>query len=103
IRALPPQTLLDRLDQRLKLLTGDAQDLDQRQRTLRATIEWSYDLLSDDEKVLFARLSVFVEGCRLDAAEAVCDPEGELAVDLLDGLTSLVEKNLLRQKEDPDG
>ena len=103
VRALSPQALLSRLDQRLKLLTGGAQDLDERQQTLRATIEWSYELLSDEEKTLFARLGVFAGGCRLDAAEAVCDPERELNLDLLDGLTSLVEKSLLHQKEDPDG
>jgi predicted ATPase len=103
IRVLPPQALLSRLDQRLKLLTGGAKDLPTRQQTLRGTIEWSYELLSGEEKMLFARLSVFVGGCRLDAAEAVCGPEGELGIDLLDGLTSLLEKNLVRQREDPDG
>ena len=74
MRALPPPALLRRLDQRLRLLTGGAQDLDERQRTLRATIEWSYDLLLDEEKALFARLGVFVGGCRLEAAEALCEP-----------------------------
>jgi predicted ATPase/class 3 adenylate cyclase len=103
VRALSPQALLSRLDQRLKLLTGGAQDLDKRQQTLRATIEWSYELLSEEEKILFARLGVFAGGCRLDAAEAVCDPKRELNLDLLDGLTSLVEKSLLHQKEEPDG
>jgi predicted ATPase len=103
VRALPPQTLLARLDQRLKLLTGGPEDLDERQRTLRATIAWSYQLLSDEEKTLFSRLSVFVGGCRLDAAEAVCNLGDEPEIDLVDGLTSLVEKNLVRQKEDPDG
>jgi tetratricopeptide (TPR) repeat protein len=103
VRVLPPQALAKRLDQSLKLLTGGAQDLDERQRTLRATIEWSYDLLADEEKALFARLGVFLGGCRIEAAEAVCDPEGALGVDVFDGLTALVEKSLVRQKEDPDG
>ena len=102
IRALPPRTLLSRLDHRLKLLTGGAHDLEERQRTLRATIEWSYDLLSDPEKELFARLGVFAAGCRVEAAEAVSEPE-DSGEDVLDGLNSLVEKSLLRQKEDLDG
>jgi predicted ATPase/class 3 adenylate cyclase len=102
VRVLPPKTLLSRLDHRLKLLTGGALDLDERQRTLRATIDWSHDLLSQPEQRLFARLGVFAGGCRLEAAEAVCDNEID-GQDILDGLTSLVEKNLLRQKEDPDG
>lgn len=102
VRALPPQALLSRLDRRLKLLTGGAQDLEERQRTLRATIGWSYDLLSEEEKTLFARLAVFLGGCRIDAAEEVCGSDSKLGVDLLDGLTSLVEKNLVRQKEDAD-
>ena len=103
VRALTPAALLRRLDQRLKLLTGGAQDLDERQRTLRATIEWSHDLLLEDEKVLFARLGSFVGGCRLEAAEALCDPDGSLETDVLDGLGSLLEKSLLRRREDPDG
>jgi len=100
IRTLPPPALLRRLDQRLKLLTGGAQDLDERQRTLRATIEWSFELLAEAERELFAQLGVFVGGSRLDAAEGLCDP---LTVDLLDGLQSLVEKSLLRQRADADG
>src|SRR5690348_9590868 len=103
VRTLPPQALLNRLDQRLQLLTGGAQDLDERQRTLRATIEWSYDLLLGEEKTLFARLACFVGGCRIDAADALCDPDGSLGLDVLDGLGSLVEKSLLRQRPDPDG
>jgi predicted ATPase/class 3 adenylate cyclase len=99
IRSLPPAALLRRLDQRLKLLTGGAQDLDERQRTLRATIEWSYELLPEAERELFAQLGVFVGGSRLDAAEALCDSIG---IDLLDGLHSLVEKSLLRQRADAD-
>ncbi len=101
VRALTPAALLRRLDQRLKLLTGGAQDLDERQRTLRATIEWSHDLLLEDEKVLFARLGSFVGGCRLEAAEALCDPDGSLETDVLDGLGSLLEKSLLRRRDGP--
>jgi predicted ATPase/class 3 adenylate cyclase len=103
VRTLTPPALLRRLDQRLTLLTGGAQDLDERQRTLRGTIEWSHDLLLAKEKALFARLGVFVGGCRLEAAEAVCDHDGLFGSELLDCLDSLVEKSLLRQRADSDG
>jgi predicted ATPase/class 3 adenylate cyclase len=103
IRALSPEALGRRLDQRLSLLTGGARDADERQRTLRATIEWSYDLLANEEKSLFGRLSVFTGGCRPDAAEAVGNPGGELGIDTMDGLASLVDKSLLRQRNDADG
>jgi predicted ATPase/class 3 adenylate cyclase len=87
-RALSPGQILDRLSQRLDLLRG-GRDADPRQQTLRATIEWSYDLLSEDERQLFRRLSVFAGGCSLDAAEDVADAD-------LDTLQSLLEKSLLR-------
>jgi predicted ATPase/class 3 adenylate cyclase len=103
VRVLAPRALLGRLDQAMRLLIGGAQDLDERQRTLRATIDWSHDLLAPEEKALFMRLGVFVGGCRVEAAEAVVDPDGELGLGLLDGLSSLVEKSLLRQREDSDG
>jgi predicted ATPase len=89
VKALSPEQILDRLEQRLPLLTGGARDAPERQRTLRATIEWSYELLSAEERALFARLSVFAGGCTLDAAEEVCEAD-------LDTLQSLVEKSLLR-------
>jgi predicted ATPase/DNA-binding SARP family transcriptional activator len=101
VRALPPQVLLRRLDRRLILLTGGAQDLDERQQTLRATIDWSYRLLVSDEQELFARLAVFVGGCRIEAAEAVCDPAR--TGDVVNGLEALVESSLLDQREDADG
>ena len=72
-KLLSPQALLARLEQRLDLLTGGPRDLPARQQTLRATIDWSYDLLGPDEQTLFARLAVFAGGCTLDAAEAVCE------------------------------
>ena len=103
IRVLPPPALLRRLDQRLKLLTGGSHDLDERQRTLRATIEWSYELLDEQERMFLRRLGVFVGGCTIDAAEAVCNFDGELGLDVLDGLTSLLEMSLLRQAEGADG
>ena len=99
VRVLPPQALLARLDQRLSLLTGGARDLDERQRTMRATIAWSYELLDPEEQALFARLSVFVGGFRIDAVEAIVAAGAE-PVDLLDGLSSLVEKSLLVEHSD---
>ena len=87
-RVLAPAEILDRLGQRLDLLKG-GRDADPRQQTLRATISWSHDLLTDDERQLFARLAVFAGGCTLDAAEDVCEAD-------LDLLQSLVEKSLLR-------
>ena len=85
---LTPAQILERLSQRLDLLKG-GRDADPRQQTLRATIEWSYELLSPEEQQLFARLSVFAGGCTLEAAEEVADAD-------LDTLQSLVEKSLLR-------
>jgi predicted ATPase/class 3 adenylate cyclase len=99
IRILSPEALLRRLENRLKLLTGGARDLPERQRTLQATIGWSHDLLSEAEKVLFRRLPVFTGGRTLEAIETVCDAEGELGLDVLEGVTSLVDKSLLRQEE----
>jgi predicted ATPase len=99
IKLLTPQAILGRLDNRLKLLTGGARNLPERQQTLRSTIEWSNGLLDEGEKVLFARLSVFAGGRTLEAIEAICDAEGDLPVDVLDGLASLVDENLLKQEE----
>ncbi len=98
-----PQALLPRLRNRLKLLVGGAQDLPLRQQTLRGTIAWSYDLLEEAEKTLFRRLAVFVGGCTLDAAEAICNAQGDLEVDMLDVVARLVDKSLLRQEIQADG
>jgi predicted ATPase/DNA-binding CsgD family transcriptional regulator len=97
IKLLTPQTLLTRLMSRLDTLTGGAQDIPARQQTLRSTIEWSYNLLTEGEKLLFARLGVFQGGCSLDAVEEVC--EKALPMDVFDGLSSLVDKSLVQQKE----
>jgi predicted ATPase/DNA-binding SARP family transcriptional activator/DNA-binding CsgD family transcriptional regulator len=99
IKMLPPQALLRRLSDRLKLLTGGPREFSERQRTLRSTIEWSYELLEDDEKALFRRLSVFSGGATLETTEAVCDALGDLSVDALEGASSLLEKSLLGQEE----
>ena len=98
LKVLTPQKMLDRLGDRLKLLTRGARDLPERQRTLRATMEWSHALLEEGEKVLFARLSVFVGGRTIEAIEAVCDAEGDLPMEALDGVESLVDKSLLREE-----
>jgi predicted ATPase len=97
IKVLPPASLLARIASRLELLTGGARDLPERQRTLRRAIDWSHDLLTPAEQMLFRRLSVFVGGCTLEAAEAVCNAGEDLDIDLLDGVTSLVDKSLLSQ------
>jgi tetratricopeptide (TPR) repeat protein len=97
IKVLPPAALLSRLERRLPLLTGGRRDAPERQRTLRDTIAWSYDLLAQDECQLFRRLGVFVGGWTMEAAEAVANPEGQL--DVLGGLTSLVEMSLVRLDE----
>lgn len=97
IKLLPPQAILTRLDDRLKLLTGGARDLPSRQQTMRNTLEWSCSLLNDQEKTLFARLSVFVGGFTLETAEAVCNEDKKL--DILEGLTSLVNNSLLLHED----
>ncbi len=97
VKLLPPVALLARLERRLPLLAGGARSLPARQQTLRATIQWSWDLLSTAERVLFRRLGVFAGGWTLEAAEAACDPEGEF--DLLECLASLVDQSLVQQHE----
>jgi predicted ATPase/class 3 adenylate cyclase len=95
-RLLPPPALLARLERALPLLTGGARDLPERQRTLRATIAWSHDLLAPEEQRLFAQLSVFAGGCSLEAALAVCAEQDGDDLLLLDQLDTLVAQSLLR-------
>ncbi|HET6770221.1 MAG TPA: tetratricopeptide repeat protein [Actinomycetota bacterium] len=102
IKILSPQAILQRLHQRLELLTRGARDLPARQRSLRGAIEWSYDLLEETERRMFERVSVFVGGCGLDAFEAVCSP-GRFELDGLDALGSLMDKSLLRRAEGESG
>src|SRR3954453_387488 len=99
LRMFPPEELLGRLDNRLKVLTSGLRDAPERQQTLRAAIGWSHDLLSDHDQRLFARLGVFDEGWTFEAAEQVC---GDDLVDVFDGLASLVENSLVRQDESTD-
>jgi predicted ATPase/DNA-binding CsgD family transcriptional regulator len=98
-KLLPPQALLKRLSHRLEVLTGGAQDLPARQQTLRNTLQWSYDLLTAEEQRLFRWLSVFVGGCTLEAAEAVCQVDGEQASSVFEGIASLLDKSLVQQTE----
>ena len=95
LRALPLSTLAERLDDRFALLTRGARTALPRQQTLRAVVDWSYDLLFEDERRLFRRLSVFVGGCELDAVEAVCADDGMPSTDTLDAISALVDKSLL--------
>jgi predicted ATPase/serine/threonine protein kinase len=103
VKVLSPSALLARLASRLQLLTGGSRDLPQRQQTLRAAIDWSYDLLSAAEQKLFRRLAVFVGGCTLEGAEAACDTNSDLDLDLLDGMASMVDKSLAQQAEQATG
>jgi predicted ATPase/DNA-binding SARP family transcriptional activator len=95
LRSLTLATLAERLDDRFRLLTVGARTALPRQQTLRAVVDWSYDLLFEDERRLFARLSVFAGGCGLDAAEAVCADEQVPAGEVLDVLSRLVDKSLV--------
>jgi predicted ATPase/class 3 adenylate cyclase len=96
ISLLSPEAMLKRLGERLKLLTGGARDVPQRQRTLRNTLQWSYELLEADERALFARLAVFAGGFTLEAAEAVCD--GDIAI-----VAALVDRSMVRRDGDRFG
>jgi len=95
-KLLSPDSMLSRLGQRLDLLTGGAHNLPARQQTLRGAIGWSYELLEPAEQALFCRLAVFSGGCSLDAVEQVCDGD-------LDVLGSLVDRSLIRQRDDERG
>jgi predicted ATPase/tRNA A-37 threonylcarbamoyl transferase component Bud32 len=120
VKILSPHAILTKLENRLQLLTGGARDLPVRQQTMRGAVEWSYELLSEDEKRLFRRLAVFEGGFTFEAAEAVCGGQNvkeppasgdrlsptvffSLPTNVLDGVTSLVEKSLLVPKEQANG
>jgi predicted ATPase/DNA-binding CsgD family transcriptional regulator len=97
LKLLPLQVLLERLEHRLTVLGGGPRDLPARQHTLRDTLAWSYDLLSEEEQRLFRLLSIFVGGCTLETAEAVSGMLGCLTLPILDGVLSLLDKQLLQQ------
>jgi len=100
-RLLKPVMMLEKLKKCLDALTSGARDLPRRQQTIRGAIDWSYDLLDDAEKVLFARLGIFVGGWTLDSAESVCGGEG--SVNVLNGIESLLNKSLIRPMEGRSG
>jgi predicted ATPase len=104
VKLLPPQALRDRLERRLDLLTGGAADLPARQRTMRGAIDWTFGLLEEPDQAMLARLGVFVGGCSFEGAEAVAGiPFGLDLGAVMDGLASLVDKGLVRQREAADG
>lgn len=101
-KVLSPAAILDRLQSRLQLLTGGALDLPERQQTLRNTIDWSHGLLNEEEQKLFRRFAVFIGGSTLEAVEAVCNTGRDLGIELIEGLSSLVDKNLVQRMDRPD-
>ena len=103
IKLLSPQQMLSRLQHPLRLLTGGAQDLPARQQTMRQTIAWSFDLLNEQERRLFMRLSVFTNGCTFEAIEDVCGATENPESDVIDDLASLIDKSLLLRKEEAAG
>jgi predicted ATPase/DNA-binding winged helix-turn-helix (wHTH) protein len=108
VKLMSPRAILVKLESQLKLLTGGARDLPARQQTMRGAIEWSYDLLDENQKILFRRLAVFAGDFTFEVAESVC---GEVLssndeiqnTDVLDCLSSLAENSLLIQVEQPSG
>ena len=112
VKLLSPEAIFSRLEHSLKLLKGGAKDLPARQQTMRGTIEWSYNLLEEEEKILFRRLAVFAGGFSVETAEAICDrcalieseiPDADSNIEILDIITSLVDKNLLVLREQTNG
>jgi predicted ATPase/DNA-binding CsgD family transcriptional regulator len=101
IKLFGPEQILIRLENRLNILTSGSRDLHPHQRTLRATIDWSFNLLGEGEKSFFSRLGIFTDGRSIDAVEAICTPG--LDLDVIDGLESLLNKSLLIQKEGTGG
>lgn len=99
VRLLSPQAILPRLENRLGLLSGGARDLPERQQTLRGAIAWSHDLLDGPSRTLFARLSVFAGGCSFESAQAVCDGDGDLGIDVFEGIGALVDQSLVKQED----
>jgi predicted ATPase/transcriptional regulator with XRE-family HTH domain len=103
VKLFPPQVLLARLEQRLPFLVGGARDLPARQQNIRYTIDWSYRLLDAAEQTLFQRLSVFVGGCTLEAADAVCSGNDDRPIDVVNTMAALLDQSLVRREEGGDG
>jgi len=103
LRALTVHQVAEHLDDRFHLLTGGNRTAPERQQTLRATLDWSYALLSETERTVLQRLSVFAGGCTLQAAETVCSDDDLTAEEILDALTRLVDKSLLIAREQEQG
>ncbi|MGW3147564.1 ATP-binding protein [Streptomyces sp. NPDC001177] len=103
LRVLPPGRLLERLDDRFRLLTGGSRDALPRHRTLRTTIGWSHELCTPAERLLWARLSVFAQTFDLEAAEYVCSSDGLPAADILDVLSELLAQSIVSSEESPAG
>src|SRR5579872_7036162 len=101
VKLLPPEAILARLEHSLSLLTGGGRDLPDRQQTLRATIAWSYNLLTGGARRLLAACSVFVGGASLEAIETVCDEAADIGVPVLDALQELADHSLVRQLPRP--
>jgi len=99
VRSLPVEEISARLSDRFRLLTGGSRSAMPRQQTLQALVDWSYDLLTEEEKILLKRLSVFTGGCTLDAAELVCSGDGIEKDEILNLITRLVDKSLLNYIE----
>ena len=103
LKILTPAAMLARFGNTLDLLTFGPRDLPARQQTLRKTIDWSYGLLTAGEQTLFRRLAVFPAGCTLESAEAVTNPRRDLGIAVLDGISSLLDKNLLQRNDHESG
>ncbi len=103
-RVLSPSAILSKLESRLKFLTGGALDLPERQRTMQGAIDWSHDLLDESDRTIFRRLSVFAAGFSIDAAEAVCNADApKHAIEVVDSVTSLLDKSLLIRVDGESG
>ena len=103
IRMLSPQALLTRLSDRFEVLRGGARDLPERQHTLYGAIEWSYNLLGEEDKRLLRRLSVFADGWTFGAADGVCNAEGDEPLEIFEGLTRLIDNNLVKPPVEVNG
>jgi len=103
LKLLSTQALFALLEHRLQVLTRGPRDVSERQQTLRNTIQWSYDLLSAEEQQLFHCLSFFVGGCTLEAVETVCKAGSDVTADVLNGVASLIDKNLVQRRDQING